>query len=97
MRLTKFREHLASSTAMSAELPRSAEDEIFVPYPELQKHGIPYCRVHLRRMIRAGTFPAPHQLSPNRCAWKLSDLVRWKSTRPIAGSAVAEEKESAPA
>jgi hypothetical protein len=63
---------------------------IFVPYPHLRDHGIHYTRVHLSRLVRAGLFPAPHQLSPNRIAWVLgpaddrNTIEHWLATRPIA-------------
>lgn len=75
------------STNTGHDLPprRSAEDEIFVPYKSLKpEHGIEYSRVHLRRMIDRQLFPVPVLLSPNRVAWRLSDLGAWKASRPVA-------------
>jgi predicted DNA-binding transcriptional regulator AlpA len=37
-------------------------------------------------MMRCGRFPAAVQLSPNRIAWRLSDLERWKEALPAARS-----------
>jgi predicted DNA-binding transcriptional regulator AlpA len=37
-------------------------------------------------MMRAGTFPAAVQISPNRIGWRLSDLEEWKRQRPLARS-----------
>jgi hypothetical protein len=55
--------------------------EVLVTYRELGGHGIPYCRLHLNRMVRRGQFPAPIWLSPNRKVWKLSDILVFKATR----------------
>jgi prophage regulatory protein len=63
--------------------------EVFVSYFDLRAHGIPYTRVHLYRMMRNGTFPASIRLSPNRIAWRLSELENWKNSRPLAREAVA--------
>lgn len=56
--------------------------EVFVPYDQLSCHGIRFTRVHLRRLIRRGLFPAPIRLSPNRIAWRSSDLMAFKISRP---------------
>jgi Prophage CP4-57 regulatory protein (AlpA) len=64
--------------------------ELFVPYMEFDQHGVPlYSRVHPTRLMRAGLFPAAVQLSGNRIAWRLSDLERWKASRPVARAAQA--------
>jgi predicted DNA-binding transcriptional regulator AlpA len=64
---------------------------VFVPFSQLAKHGADYSRVHLRRLIERELFPPPIQLSPNRIAWRLSDLARWKATRPVAP--IADEQK----
>ena len=39
-------------------------------FTELQrKKGIPYCRDHLRRLVKAGQFPRPIELGTRRIAW----------------------------
>jgi hypothetical protein len=80
MRTDKFREHLALTTPPA----HPAKGEVFIPYDRLADHGIRYTRVHLRRLIARGLFPAPVMLSPNRLAWRLSDLEEWKGSRPAA-------------
>jgi predicted DNA-binding transcriptional regulator AlpA len=70
-------------------------DEIFVSYPELPNFGVPkYSRKHLLDMQRRGQFPRAIQLSPNRVAWRSSELARWCASRPTA-RAVAEEPADA--
>jgi predicted DNA-binding transcriptional regulator AlpA len=39
-------------------------------------------RVQLWRDVRAGTFPAPIELGPNRIAWVRAEFEAWKATRP---------------
>ena len=53
----------------------------YVSYPDLKKFGIGYCRVHLRRLIDRGEFPAPVKLSKNRIAWRYADVVVWMASR----------------
>jgi predicted DNA-binding transcriptional regulator AlpA len=45
-----------------------------------------FSRKHLIDMMRRGQWPKALQVSPNRIAWRLSDLEAWKSNRPIARS-----------
>jgi predicted DNA-binding transcriptional regulator AlpA len=88
MRIDEFR-RLSSGVAPVAfaeTSPSPAGGEVFVAYPELAEHGINYSRVHLRRLITRGLFPSAVMLSPNRIAWRLSDLDRWKASRPTAPS-----------
>lgn len=54
---------------------------LFLDYRELRSRGIPYTRVHLKRLIKAELFPAPVWLSPNRCAWRVSDIEQFESSR----------------
>jgi Prophage CP4-57 regulatory protein (AlpA) len=85
MRTAKFREHLADIDARNAGLTRLADDEAFVTYAQLPDHGVPtYSRVHTRRLIARGLFPRPVMLSPNRIAWRKSELAAWKASRPQA-------------
>jgi hypothetical protein len=74
--------------------------EVFVTFPDLRDHGIPYCRLHLNRLMANGQFPAAIWLSANRKVWKLSDIERFKATRPtlrpaFATAAVTKAAEAA--
>lgn len=73
--------------------------DIYLSFPELRAHGVPYCRVHLNRLIDRGDFPPSRRLSPNRVAWRLADIEHWKATRPVArgAEAVANPKEQSAA
>ena len=85
MRTAEFREHLADIKAPPAALTSSADDEVFITYHQLPDHGVPnYSRVHTRRLIARGLFPRPVMLSPNRIAWRKSDVTAWKASRPRA-------------
>jgi hypothetical protein len=69
------------SPKAAINLPRP----VFVTYPELPRYGVPpYSRVHLMRMMRRNQFPQQIQLSPNRVAWRLSDIVDWVSNRSLS-------------
>jgi predicted DNA-binding transcriptional regulator AlpA len=57
--------------------------EVFVTYPQLRTHGITYCRLHLNRLMARGGFPAAVWLSSNRKVWRVTDIERWKASRPM--------------
>ncbi len=62
----------------------------FESYSELDRRGIPYSRVHLARLVRAGLFPAPVPLSSGgRVAWLSSELDQWMLDRAAARDEVA--------
>jgi hypothetical protein len=70
--------------------------EFYVPFPRLKPdYGIPYTRVHLHRMMQRGQFPLAVQLSPNRIAWRPSDLDRWSASRPTAQSLIKTSADAA--
>ena len=72
-----------AATATKAALPvASAAHDIYVSFRKLSEHGIDFTRPGLHVMVTRGLFPAPVQLSPNKIAWKLSDLIAWKASRP---------------
>jgi hypothetical protein len=56
--------------------------EVFISFAELRSHGIPYCRLHVNRLMSRNAFPQAIWLSPNRKVWRLSDIERWKASRP---------------
>jgi predicted DNA-binding transcriptional regulator AlpA len=61
---------------------------VFVSYPELPHYGVPsYTRVHLMRMMRSNQFPLQVQLSPNRVAWRVTDILAWVANRPLSQKA----------
>jgi predicted DNA-binding transcriptional regulator AlpA len=37
----------------------------------------------LRKLVKRGLFPAPRQVSDNRIAWRLGDIIEWKRQRPV--------------
>ena len=44
-------------------------------FTELQRQkGIPYCRDHLRRLVKAGRFPRPIELGARRIAWSEEEV-----------------------
>ena len=51
--------------------------------------GIPHCRDHIRRLVKAGKFPAPIQLSENKIAWLEAEIDAMIAAR-------AEERNSKP-
>jgi hypothetical protein len=51
-----------------------------VRYPRLKPdYDIPFSRVHLKRKVDAGTFPAPIHLGENTIAWLEDDILDWKA------------------
>ena len=51
--------------------------------------GIPHCRDHIRRLVKAGKFPAPIQLSENKIAWLEAEIDAMIAAR-------AEERNKKP-
>jgi hypothetical protein len=64
--------------------PTPNDPDPFVSYKDLRDLGVPYCRLHLRRLIARNQFPAALQFSANRQYWKLSSIRQWQATRPTA-------------
>jgi prophage regulatory protein len=50
----------------------------------LQERGIPYGRVHLWRLEKAGKFPKRVALSSSRIAWIESEIDAWIGARVTA-------------
>jgi predicted DNA-binding transcriptional regulator AlpA len=57
---------------------------LLVTYDQLGALGVPYSRVHLRRLVARRDFPNPIRLSPGRVAWKKADIVAWLEAQPAA-------------
>src|SRR5271156_2778004 len=51
--------------------------------------GIPHCRDHVRKLVKAGKFPAPVQLSENKIAWLEAEIDAMIAAR-------AEERSNKP-
>jgi prophage regulatory protein len=58
-----------------------------ITFDQLRDRGVPYSRDHLRRLTKAGKFPAPFQLSVGRIAWREADVDQWIESRPQCGAA----------
>ncbi len=53
-----------------------------ISFDELEpRKGIRYSRVHIARLVKAGGFPAPLQLSPKRIGWREDVLDAWIASR----------------
>ena len=54
----------------------------FVRYAQLQQvKGIPFSRVHINRLEKAGRFPRRIRLGPNTIAWREDELDDWSAAR----------------
>jgi prophage regulatory protein len=47
--------------------------------------------VHVRRLIKAGKFPAPIRLGENRVAWIETEINEWLETKRMERDAAARE------
>jgi prophage regulatory protein len=64
-----------------------APDSETIPKMLTVKHlrdNLTLSRTAIYRGVRAGTFPAPVQLTPTRIAWRESDVLAWLNSRPAA-------------
>jgi predicted DNA-binding transcriptional regulator AlpA len=75
---------VAEPLAASDEIKRPAERLVF--FEDLKPtYGIPYGRVHVYRLMRAGRFPLSVKVSDGgRSAWLESEIVAWIKSRPRA-------------
>jgi len=64
-------------TTKSAE---SLADDRILDAEELLAR-IPLDRSTIYRMVQAGTFPAPLQLTSSRIGWRLSSILQWLAAR----------------
>jgi predicted DNA-binding transcriptional regulator AlpA len=69
--------------------------EVYVSYPELRQLGIPFCRLHVNRLTKAGRFPEAVWFGNNRKLWRLSDIERWLASRPTKRPAASKEPADA--
>jgi predicted DNA-binding transcriptional regulator AlpA len=53
------------------------QDWVLVPFEGLAALGIMFSRIHLRRLIASGKFPAPVKPSEGRIAWRSDHLRTW--------------------
>jgi prophage regulatory protein len=69
---------------MTAATSSKQRPQRFLSVKDLMERGINYSRVQLWRLIKAGEFPRPVQLSKQRSAWRESDIDDWMAARPLA-------------
>jgi prophage regulatory protein len=85
-----FARPFAPSTERSAAIPPPIEvrphlRDRLLSFKDLKpEYDIPFGRVQIWRMAKRGQFPKPIQLSPNRSAWRQSDIEKWLAARPEA-------------
>ena len=57
----------------------------FVRFPRLAPDfGIPYSRMHIDRLEKAGQFPKRVPLGPNSVAWIEDEIIAWQADRIAA-------------
>ncbi|OZB21971.1 MULTISPECIES: AlpA family transcriptional regulator [Acidiphilium] len=60
----------------------------FIRYQQLKDRGIPWTRVHIGRLVRAGEFPAPVNLGGQTIAWVEAEIDAWAADRAASRPAV---------
>lgn len=60
-------------------------------YKELKAAGVPYSRMHLRRLMQARKFPQQVQLSSQRIGWFEHELADWFAQKAAARDAKIHE------
>jgi prophage regulatory protein len=68
----------------------------FFSYDDLRARGIKYSRVHLRRMEKAGSFPAHVKLGAGNevqtsIAWLVDEVEAWEAARIAARDAKRDQ------
>jgi prophage regulatory protein len=69
-----------------------------VPYPGLKERGIPFTRVHLRRLEDADKFPQHIDLGENTIAWfedEIDDYLEQKAAARRRRNAAAKAETAA--
>ncbi len=73
---------------MSHNIPEEVRETFATPDRFIGEHECKrltdLSRVTRWRLMRQNLFPAKTRISPNRTAWRLSDVVRWMSEREAA-------------
>lgn len=73
----------------SVSVTPTANPHRLVRFPQLAREfGVPFSRMHIYRLVKGGTFPAPIKLSANRIAWKASAVQAWIDAREAASTGV---------
>ena len=69
----------------TSDNPLNDPEHIIIVPSQLALLGITYGPSQIRRMWKAGEFPAPVQLSPHRIGFRLSEVKAWVASRqPVA-------------
>ena len=50
-------------------------------HKQLKDKGIPWCREHVARKVKAREFPQPISLSAHRIAWLETEIDAWLEAR----------------
>ena len=61
----------------------------FVRFDDLASLGVPFTRTHVRRLVKAGVFPAPVQIGLRSIAWRREAIEAYIASRDPAGSVTA--------
>jgi prophage regulatory protein len=56
----------------------------FLRFPQLGERSIPYCRVLIDRLEKAGKFPKRVKLGENSVAWVEAEIDAWQSAKAAA-------------
>ncbi len=59
-------------------------------FQQMKARGVPFCRVHLMRLVKAKRFPSPIRIGQNRIVWDadevdrhLQRLAAQRDTKPV--------------
>ena len=72
---------MSSNVAVSADHELRQAEPVFLRFPELKLHGVPYSRQHVDTMERLGRFPKRIKLSPGVVVWRTAEIQAWVADR----------------
>ena len=75
---------MASETGPSHVAAAAQPHRIFLRYEDLKSLGIPFSRVHIDRLQKAGHFPKKIKLGPNTAAYLEAEITAWIAARVAA-------------
>lgn len=74
-------ETMTASVPASPQPRAENEDIPSISFERLASEGAPWCRDHLRRLVKRGQFPKPVRVSQRKLLWTPRQLREWRAKK----------------